>query len=764
MSCEGYPTAQTAKTFNQDAVTINEVVTLEQDRTNAASDGKTKKTMWGIESDATVQRENIENLAEAQRQNIETTFTAQFTYKRIGNISAYVGDTLQEADKLNSYQYPDDSGEWYGPVQSQAFPITIPSDPASSNDWALVNALTTDSLPLYTDIVYKASGGKSAAENLALGIPKFATEGDLIEISDRGNARFKVVSGGTPDGYGILDAGGGNTAVMQHDGELKCEWFGATTTMTLTEDRSPNIQAAVNYDTENVRKLTCTSKIYLASQIDWRSGLSARFDGRIIIDENSSPNGIIFNVITTRFTGDGIYVDVCSRHLDGEDLHSYAGDITKTPTCRVLYTTDCRKFKFHGTIIGVKTKPVETGSSGYEYDFSDLHLWGPNIIDMVDYSEPDNLQSDRFTFGIYAPLFDSTLKNNNIVGYHIPAVIRGSWSVENFHPWALWSPMFCGIALFGQFNKLTGIYPDTVSSCARSQAYADANYTLTTGKNVLSAGVTTIDEANVRLGAGIYEVSIVDRPNDDPTSNVDGNTLNNWHVALADRTKLDSYGVIVGDEDITASGSNTDIGNGNLPFQSSNPASISDQRRSRVLYRGAAKFRSDRKEMSGVTKRYGITHVNSNAVDLSRATNLSQFSRYILEEFTGFYGECTITVNSTDTTLRALIPGGLFSGTDELSFCFKTNKNLDANTCYITLKAKSLQSTVTSYEVTYSYDSETTVISFERESYSQGILRGSTANRPITGLTVGLQYTDTTLQKPIYWMGAEWKDATGATV
>ena len=189
MSCEGYPTAQTAKTFNQDAVTINEVVTLEQDRTNAASDGKTKKTMWGIESDATVQRENIENLAEAQRQNIETTFTAQFTYKRIGNISAYVGDTLQEADKLNSYQYPDDSGEWYGPVQSQAFPITIPSDPASSNDWALVNALTSGTLSKFSSIDYKPSTGKSALENaidgnpvpLALGL-RFTTGGTKWEV------------------------------------------------------------------------------------------------------------------------------------------------------------------------------------------------------------------------------------------------------------------------------------------------------------------------------------------------------------------------------------------------------------------------------------------------------------------------------------------------------------------------------------------------------------------------------------------------------
>ena len=303
-----------------------------------------------------------------------------------------------------------DAGDYYRVTFIMNNTFSVKLEQGSVATGHEVESLSVKSLSDYTDIVYKASGGKTGVENLALGIPKLADEGDLIEISDRGSARFKVVSGGTPDGYGILDAGGGNTAVMQHNGELKCEWFGATTTMTLTEDRSPNIQAAVNYDTENVRKLTCTSKIYLASQINWRSGLAGRFDGRIIIDENSSPNGIIFNVVTTRFTGDGLYLDVSSRHLDGADLHKKAGDISKTPNCRVVYTRDCRRFKLKGSIIGVKTKPVETGDTGYEYDFTDLHLWGPNITDIVNFDEPDTLQSERYTIGIYAPLFDSTLK------------------------------------------------------------------------------------------------------------------------------------------------------------------------------------------------------------------------------------------------------------------------------------------------------------------------------------------------------------------
>ena len=45
--CSDYPTAQTAKTFKLDAETTNEVVTLQQDRTNPASDGNHKENNVG---------------------------------------------------------------------------------------------------------------------------------------------------------------------------------------------------------------------------------------------------------------------------------------------------------------------------------------------------------------------------------------------------------------------------------------------------------------------------------------------------------------------------------------------------------------------------------------------------------------------------------------------------------------------------------------------------------------------------------------------
>lgn len=40
---------------------------------------------------------------------------------------------------------------------------------------------------------------------------------------------------------------------------------------------------------------------------------------------------------------------------------------------------------------------------------------------------------------------------------------------------------------------------------------------------------------------------------------------------------------------------------------------------------------------------------------------------------------------------------------------------------------------------------------------------GTTSNRP-TNVLVGFQYFDTTINKPIFWDGTKWIDATGATV
>ena len=194
MSCSDYPTAQTAKTFKLDAETLNEVVTSTSDLTSPASDGKQKTTLEGINT-----------LAEKQREQFNDTFQAQFAYKRIGNISDYVGDTLTEADKLNSYQHPDDSKEWYGPIQSQTFPITIPADPsAHGSGWALVTAATQGWVE-----------GKLSEKADDINAPYVITtkknqlQMAVDEAVNRKYDDYKQINGSSNSGSVIIDLGGG---------------------------------------------------------------------------------------------------------------------------------------------------------------------------------------------------------------------------------------------------------------------------------------------------------------------------------------------------------------------------------------------------------------------------------------------------------------------------------------------------------------------------------------------------------------------------
>ncbi|CAH9016851.1 hypothetical protein VP217E381_P0067 [Vibrio phage 217E38-1] len=96
-------------------------------------------------SDAAQSASDASESANEAATTVETQIRERVGVYKIGNISDYAGQQLTEAEKENQYQYPDDSGEWYGPIQDQTFPITIPADPSNDDGWALVNSLNTSS-------------------------------------------------------------------------------------------------------------------------------------------------------------------------------------------------------------------------------------------------------------------------------------------------------------------------------------------------------------------------------------------------------------------------------------------------------------------------------------------------------------------------------------------------------------------------------------------------------------------------------------------
>ena len=56
------------------------------------------------------------------------------------------------------------------------------------------------------------------------------------------------------------------------------------------------------------------------------------------------------------------------------------------------------------------------------------------------------------------------------------------------------------------------------------------------------------------------------------------------------------------------------------------------------------------------------------------------------------------------------------------------------------------------------------VVSLLAGGWVFGPASGSTGSRPTDHLVPGVTFWDATLGKPIWWTGAAWKDATGATV
>ena len=110
-------------------------------------------------SPANGQPDSVDNpqILDAVKSITDNRFNADgVVYNGLGNISGVAGQQLAETDKLNAYQYPDDSRLFYGAKQDQAFPITIPADPSDDNGWALVNAVTDVYLKNNTDISFNS--------------------------------------------------------------------------------------------------------------------------------------------------------------------------------------------------------------------------------------------------------------------------------------------------------------------------------------------------------------------------------------------------------------------------------------------------------------------------------------------------------------------------------------------------------------------------------------------------------------------------------
>ncbi|CAH9012902.1 hypothetical protein VP249E411_P0079 [Vibrio phage 249E41-1] len=226
-------------------------------------------------------------------------------YQGIGNISDFAGQQLQDADKTNAYQYPDNSRQFYAADKSQIFPITIPADPSGADGWTLVNALTSESLGTYTERSYSSIG------DMISGTPVAASVGDVVST---GRSKFKK----------ILSTNGDITD-FECLGELYLDDFGDVFDGINKNDSEYSAAISVS----NQIKLE-SGTLYLSERHDVSNRLIFRFDLlgnnlKLDLTTLTSVQGVV-NSLDYAFYFDGIGIlDLVNFNLSFGLVSNYTG-------------------------------------------------------------------------------------------------------------------------------------------------------------------------------------------------------------------------------------------------------------------------------------------------------------------------------------------------------------------------------------------------------------------------------------------------------
>lgn len=122
--------------------------------------------------------------------------------------------------------------------------------------------------------------------------------GSAVRVSDRGGAKFVVVSGGTPDGLSILDAGNGNTAVLTPKVfGVSPEYLGATRSKT---DQSAALIATFQFAAANGIPVVGHGVYWTAASVPVIASVSsfATMDIRPLAEIRTGiPSGQLVNVL-----------------------------------------------------------------------------------------------------------------------------------------------------------------------------------------------------------------------------------------------------------------------------------------------------------------------------------------------------------------------------------------------------------------------------------------------------------------------------------
>lgn len=150
-----------------------------------------------------------------------------------------IGQVLVDGNYSIAVDSSQDVQQYYWPNYFNGTPLVI-GDEGEIDHGLLKNK---DAPQKAHDQIYRR---KTTATETSSGV---FSPGDNLSLSERGDAPFNVVTGGTPNGFDILDAGNGNTAVLTWSGVVLTKWFGVIGD-GLVDDTLP-LQAFIDYCRDN---------------------------------------------------------------------------------------------------------------------------------------------------------------------------------------------------------------------------------------------------------------------------------------------------------------------------------------------------------------------------------------------------------------------------------------------------------------------------------------------------------------------------------
>lgn len=163
----------------------------------------------------------------------------------------------------------------YRYIGAGSFPLTVApgTNPVGNPDWEAFTATAHNLLSGRNavgahDTIYDR---RTTVAEIASGV--FTEDGEVLTVADRADGKFRLTLGGTPNGFDILDAGNGNTAVIVNP--IYLEHFGLALDGVIPDD--DGFEAAYNV-INDIKLLDNSKTLYLTRKHDIRNKFFFRID------------------------------------------------------------------------------------------------------------------------------------------------------------------------------------------------------------------------------------------------------------------------------------------------------------------------------------------------------------------------------------------------------------------------------------------------------------------------------------------------------